>query len=256
MELKVVCLNLWQGGNLMAGILQFLKDQDADILLLQEVYNSTDPKMPQNYHSMEVLTRELPHYRYTAFEPAILDRVPEGKAQNGNAVFSKFPIKSSSAQFFNEPYGERDAFDATQYPTTPRNLQHVVIDTNTTELNIFNFQGVWDLDGDNYSPQRQRMSEVIIAAIQGKTNVILAGDTNAKATNKAMTDIEEHLTNAFGRAIRTTFNMRRKDNPGYATAAVDLMFVSKNIQILSKNIPDVDISDHLPLVAKLRVPTA
>jgi hypothetical protein len=48
MKIKVVCLNLWQGGNLFDGILKFLEAEDADILLLQEVYNASDPKLPTN----------------------------------------------------------------------------------------------------------------------------------------------------------------------------------------------------------------
>jgi len=48
MEIKVICLNLWQGGNLMPGILEFLKNEDADILFLQEAYSGTDPGLPEN----------------------------------------------------------------------------------------------------------------------------------------------------------------------------------------------------------------
>jgi endonuclease/exonuclease/phosphatase family metal-dependent hydrolase len=252
MQFKVICLNLWQGGNLMDGILGFLKDQDADILLLQEVYDATTSDLPRNYHSIEILTKEL-SYEYFDFAPAMLDKVPEGKVESGNAVFSKFPITFNEAQFFAEPYRERDAFDSKEFPTTPRNLQHVSIDVHGDVVNVFNFQGVWDLDGDNYSPQRQRMSEAIIAAIQGKTHVILAGDTNAKPTNKAMVAIESHLNSVFGNDLKTSFNMRRKDNPGYATACVDLMYVSSDMHIMKRSCPDVDISDHLPLVVELAV---
>lgn len=71
----------------------------------------------------------------------------------------------------------------------------------------------WELDGDNYSPQRQTMSEVIIEQIKDKTHVILAGDTNAKTTNKAIAEIEKHVTNVFGHQLTTSFNMKRKDIP-------------------------------------------
>jgi endonuclease/exonuclease/phosphatase family metal-dependent hydrolase len=47
--------------------------------------------------------------------------------------------------------------------------------------------------------------------------------------------------------------MHRKDNPGYATAAVDMLFVSPGIKIIDRQCPDVDISDHLPVVATLEV---
>jgi endonuclease/exonuclease/phosphatase family metal-dependent hydrolase len=66
-----------------------------------------------------------------------------------------------------------------------------------------------------------------------------------------MRAIEEHLTSVFGNSLTTTFNMRRKENPGYATAAVDLMYISNDLRVTGKDCPDVDISDHLPLVVTL-----
>ncbi len=39
MKLKVICLNIWIGGIFFDEIVDFLQKEDADILLLQEVYN-------------------------------------------------------------------------------------------------------------------------------------------------------------------------------------------------------------------------
>ncbi len=47
--------------------------------------------------------------------------------------------------------------------------------------------------------------------------------------------------------------MRRKKDPGYATSAVDVVYVSPEIKIISRDCPNVDISDHLPLVATLDI---
>lgn len=236
----------------MPGIVAFLKKEDADILLLQEVYDGTDPALPENYRSIQVLLREL-GYRYHDFQPAMLDIVPEGKIEHGNAILSKLPITSSSNTFFSDPYRERHAHDPKEWPTTPRSLQHVTVSASERELNLYNFQGVWDLDGDNYSDPRKKMTEVILEQIRGKSHVILAGDTNATPGNQAITLIEHHLKNVFGRELTTSFNMRRKDNPGYATACVDMMFVSSDISVLDHSCPDIDISDHLPLVVTVRV---
>jgi endonuclease/exonuclease/phosphatase family metal-dependent hydrolase len=252
MKIKVICLNLWQGGNLLGGILKFLKAENADVLFLQEVYNANDPKLPAKYRSIDVLQAEL-NYPYYDFAPAVLDKFPQAKVQGGNAIFSRFPIMTGKSLFFSEPYGERDLFDPKGFSTPPRNLQEVTIKVNDKLVNLFNFQGVWDLDGDNYSPERRHMSQVIIEAIANKSNVILAGDTNARPTNKAIIEIEAHLTSVFAHELQTSFNMRRKDNPGYATSCVDMIFVSPNIKIIKKSCPNIDISDHLPLVATLDI---
>jgi endonuclease/exonuclease/phosphatase family metal-dependent hydrolase len=244
---------MWEGGKLFPGILDFLRKQDADILLLQEVHAGTDANLPDSYRSIDILNQAL-RYPYYDFAPAMLNTLPEGSVKSGNAIFSKLPIAQVHEPiFFADPYRERTESNPAEFATTPRNLQHITVRNGDTELNLFNLHGVWDLDGDNYSVQRQRMSDAIVAATAGQHNVVLAGDTNAKPTNKAMLALQPQLSSVFGTELTTTFNMRRKHNPGYATAAVDMMFVSPTVRIVSKQCPDVDISDHRPLVVTLKV---
>lgn len=252
MNVKFLSLNLWHG-KLIESAVDFLEQQDGDIVILQEVHGGTDPALPPALRSFELIKERL-GYPACEFSPGLLFNHPEGKVPNGNAIFSKFPIVGSSLAFFNETFND-DYYDIPEnYSTYPRTLQHAVLDTPAGEVNIFNFHGVWDLDGDNYSERRRHMAKIILEAIDGKPNVLLGGDTNAKHTNQAMRDIEQRLTSVFGDELATTFNMRRKDNPGYGSAAVDLLFVSPGIEILSKDCPDVDVSDHLPVVASLRIP--
>lgn len=251
MNVKFLSLNLWHG-QLIKEAADFLQNQDADIVILQEVQGATDPKLPPGLRAFDYIKTRL-GYEADSFAPALLFNYPDVKVPEGTAVFSKFPIISSSLKFFNEPFND-DYYDVPEnYPTYPRTLQHVVLNTPIGEINVFNFHGVWDMDGDNYSERRRHMSQVIIEAISGKSNVLLGGDTNAKHTNQAIGDIEQHLTGVFGDELTTTFNMRRKDNPGYALAAVDLLFVSPGIKILNKECPNVDVSDHLPVLAELEI---
>lgn len=127
----------------------------------------------------------------------------------------------------------------------------MTVDANGTELNVLNFQGVWDLDGDNDSAARLRMSDTVVQAVKGKTRVILGGDTNVRPMTETVRRIERHLHNIFGTELTTTFNMNRKSDPGYATAVVDMIFVSDDFTVTSHECPSVDISDHLPLVVEL-----
>ncbi len=252
MTLKFISLNLWWGGNLFPQIIDFLRAEDADIVALQEVHDGKDPALKDRLRSMQVLKQELgyPHQEFALAHMLIL---PEGTLPSGNAVLSKFPITNSAVTFLFDPTQTAYFDKPEQWPILPRILQGTSLDTPVGEVNVFNIHGVWDLDGDSPSPQRQTMVERTFEAIQGKSNVILAGDTNANQNNPVLLDIEKRLTSVFGRELASTFNMRRKDNPGYATAAVDHMYVSPNIKVLSHSCPDVDVSDHLPLIATLEI---
>lgn len=251
--MKVISLNLWLGGILFDNAIRFLSEENADIVLLQEVYNGTEPTLDRQYRSMQELQKALA-YQHEDFvaDYRDFDRT-EGRAQRGNAVLSKFPILDRSTIFFNNPYSETYRDVPGHYHNCPRDLQCVAIDTPQGVLNVFNIQGAWDLDGDSYSPQRQEMSDAVLQATANKPHVLLGGDTNAKPTNKAIQRIEECLVSVYGTGLPTTFNMRRKDNPGYATAAVDMFFVSDDIRVLSRDCPDVDVSDHLPLVISIEL---
>lgn len=230
-------------------IVEFLQTEDPDIVALQEVYNSNDSSLADNYRSMEMLQAVL-GYPHSDFAEAYQESLPTSKVPHGNAVLSKFPISARSFSYLAEPTADNIEYkDTAEYwPIFPAPLQYVGLDTPDGKVNLFNMHGVWDLDGDSYSPQRQRMAQVIIAETSHRPNVIVTGDSNAKRTNQAMRDLEAHLQPVFGDELITTFNMKRKDNPGYATAAVDLMYVSPNVKIVSRTCSQVDISDHLPLV--------
>lgn len=253
MKIKIISLNIWHGFNLPA-VIAFLQAGAAEVVVLQEVYNSSDPGLADKYRSYEIL-RERLGYEHAAFAEAYQENLPGIKIPHGNAIFSAFPITSSSVTYLVDPIPDFDYWDKSEHwPILPAPLQQAELATPVGPVNIFNMHGVWDLQGDSYSERRQHMSRSLIAATIDKPNVILAGDSNAKATNQAMHNLEKHLKAVFGSGLKTTFNMRRKDNPGYATAAVDLMYVSPAIEVISANCLDVDISDHLPVVATLQIP--
>lgn len=252
MEFTVISLNVWLGGILMPDIIDFLQHQKPDILALQEVMNSPDQSLPVQYRTYEFLQNNL-NFPFSNFAPAFMNNSPVGKIVQGNAIFSTFPLTPGATIFFNEPYSENYVDIPENFATCPRILQTVRLSTNVGGIDIFNVHGVWDLDGDNVSQARKNMILKILEAMKNKSPLIVLGDTNAKTTNPVMREIEQQLYSVFGTNYRSTFNMRRKTNPGYASAAVDMMYVSSDIEVATKDIPDVDISDHLPIVAHLRI---
>jgi endonuclease/exonuclease/phosphatase family metal-dependent hydrolase len=254
MKLKVISLNLEHGGVRFDKIIEFLKEQNADVVLTQETYSCEDESVDRQYRSMQVMP-ELLGYEHVHFSAAYrdFDRTA-GKGQRGNGIFSKYPLEGRDTIFFDGQYSEEYRDVPEQYAHCPRNLQHVVLHLPTGHVDVFNVQGVWDLDGENYSDKRQRMAQTIISQTKDLPKVIFAGDTNATPKNQAIIEIEKYLKSVFDNGeLKTTFNMRVKTNPGYATAAVDMILTTPNISVVEKSCPDIDVSDHLPLVATLEI---
>lgn len=255
MKIKVLTLNIFEGGLFFQNILTFIKREQPDIFCLQEVYNGITPTLPNFYQSVNVLQTAFPEYTYF-YSPEFLSITVEGKIDCGNVIFSRYPILEKNTYFFQVPYGEYPQVSPIRdYSQYPQNMQHAVIDVGNTHLNVFNVHGIWGNDGiDN--PARLQMSKVITKHIKNKKNTILVGDFNVQAGTKTIDSIENNLINVFKNQLQTSFNLQHKDlnkYPGYATAVVDMFFVSQDITVLDKNVPTDDVSDHLPLLCELEI---
>lgn len=250
MQFKLVNLNVWLGGKLFDNLLKFLTAEQPDILTIQESYNGTG-ELPREHRTVEILKSELA-LPYSSFSACFQEEFKEGKLDRGNAVLSKFPIVSANHVFYDTPYGLYSESKPEDFPFFPRTLQHAVIEAGRKDLNVFNTQGIWEEEGED-SDRRLKMSQTISDRIKERENVILAGDFNVQPNTKSIGNIEKHLVNVFKNELTTSFNMKRKTNPGYATAVVDMVFVSRDIKVLSHSAPSVDISDHLPLVCEFEL---
>lgn len=251
MKIKFATLNIWSGGRLLDKIISFIKKEAPDVVTMQEVRNGKDLRLEKQCRTMGVFKKEL-RYPYSVFAPAFLNTLSVGKIDEGNAILSRFPIIYDKVTFFDNEFGEFNSENSKHFELIPCILQHTVIEHQSLKLNIFNAHGIWGLDGKD-NEDRLKMSKIIINEIKDKANVILAGDFNVKPNTKTIQNIELYLKNVFRDELITTFNMKQKVGEGYATSVVDMVFVSKNIKVLSHFCPRYDISDHLPLVCTLEL---
>ena len=244
----------------MKPLLDFIRQENPHIILGQEVYDSNNDSHRKNFRTIGIIKKEL-SYDYIYFSPAFYIRSGKGKIDDGNAIISKFPIISEQTVFFDGRYGPRiegSALDnlterqIKEFQNTPRNIQRAEISINNFTINVFNTQGVWGLDGKD-NEKRLKMSRIITEEIKKKENIILAGDFNVNPDTKSIKNIENYLINVFKGKLNSTFNMKRKTHPKFNNAVVDMVFVSKNIKVIDSYCPQVDVSDHLPLVFILEI---
>jgi len=251
MTIKFITINILHGGEWLDKVLEFIDNEKPDIVAMQEVCESTDGNLPRNLRTTSVLKEHYPDYHLT-FVPDKLS-IKEGHVESGVAILSRYPIIKQEVAFFGVPYGYYpEPPEKKDFSLDPQNLLHATIDADGTALNVMNVHGVWGFDGED-NPRRLLMSEMIIKRIQGQANVILAGDFNTRPHTKTMLNLEKYLTNVFKDELKTTFNVPRRGPGGYDTSVVDAMYISKNIKVIEHYCPQVDISDHLPLVATLEV---
>ena len=247
MTIKILSLNTWRG-ELLAEMLEYVGREQPDILMLQEVTNSERTDLPDQFRLRETLQNKLGARFGCHFAPTMANNRREGKIQEGNAIFSRYPIVDSSVIFFSGKYREDYVDIPENYGSCPRNLQHVTLAVGNHQLHIINFHGIWSRDGQISTPAHVDMVTTIMNEIDLPGQYIVGGDTNSESSNPAMRPLEQNCTNAFGNRRITSFNMRRKTNPAYGHCVVDLLYASPAIEILSAVSHDVDVSDHLPML--------
>lgn len=257
MQIKVVSLNIWDGGRLFEQLVDFCQQEAADVYLFQEVFNNVDPALESRFRAFEELQRRL-NLGHATFAPTYTEVIGEQKYLQGNAILSCFPLSDTWAEHYLEPFGEMVNKERTQFPFIPRNIQHARIETGATPLHVFNTQGIWGEDGKDTSRRIEMGTKIAlkISDVGSDAAIILAGDFNIDRNTKTIQLIEEKLESVFKDELTTSFNVKRKDlekYPGYASASVDMMFVSSAAKVLSHRCPQVDVSDHLPLTAVLEI---
>lgn len=253
MTLKIVSLNLWLGGKLADSLQDFLAQEQADLMLLQEAYNGQG-QIETRLKTVEQLKAIFPDYNHQ-FGPIFLDqREQEGEIQAGLLILSRLPLSEFRTVHFDVPYGKYQHDLMTDFSQFPAGMQIGAMTLDQRQIKLINVHGPVDLDGTADTKRRLNMRDKILPELDTKQAIIMSGDFNVRPQTQTIQAIRSQLHSVFDEELTTTFNIRRKDlvnSPGYQSAVVDMMFVSPEIKILSKSCPKVDVSDHLPLVVKL-----
>jgi endonuclease/exonuclease/phosphatase family metal-dependent hydrolase len=244
---------MWGNGPIFNKALNFLVIKRPDIACLQEVFDGHNLKINPSYRALDLLRKKL-GLKYFYFSPAADLVVPDGKFLHGNVIFSRWPIVRAETTFYDKLFDANFLSAKGKFDFYPRNLQRAVIYINKKkELNIFNTHGIYGLHGQDHA-RRLHLSQVINEQVKGKKKVILSGDFNVNEGTKSIANLEKHLINVFKDERKSSFNMRRKPVvSGYATAVVDFVFATPDVKVIKHSMPDVDVSDHYPLVCTFEV---
>lgn len=251
MQVKFLTFNILHGGVFWDNLISFVHEIEPDIMSLQEVFDSKNPQLEKRFRTIEELKKEFVQYPFVVFEPTVIDKTSQ--TPWGNAIFSKLPITQHSNYLFN---GELEEYDLVMNDPDPSSVTEGILEAQIDILGknvyVYSWHGVWDRHG-NDTPARDNMLKILTEAIKGKSPIILAGDTNLSPNTQFVKTLTEELSirSVFGNSLVSTFNMRHKKDPGYAIAAVDMVFVSPEFKVVYKEMPTPDASDHYPLVVIL-----
>ncbi len=258
--MKLISLNIW-GGKAFGPLMDFIKQSaaDTDIFCFQEVFRSTSEIRESHGTVMNILddlSETLPDFlRYFSPIQDLFDltgRV-DFDASLGQATFIRNSITVlSQGEFF--VYRKRNGAESLE--TIPANVNFTRLERNKKIFTICNFQGLWYPGEKLDTPERLEQSRRIKNFLDREQNPkILCGDFNLMPDTESMKLLEGsgliNLIETF-KIPRTRSRLSSFFGTPDAQKFADYVLVSPDVNVLDFKVPDVLVSDHLPMILEFR----
>lgn len=220
-DIKVVSYNIHSGLNkdmfpTLSDIIDFLRMSEADIICLQEVNESAKVGF-----QVSSLKEELNMYSHFGANVVNLG------SNYGLVTYSKYPIKSEKHIYLKSDNEQRG-------------LLHTVVDVDGKKLNIINIHlGVKQEERDI------QLKEVMsyVKSLEPE-DYIIVGDFNEGNLSLDGTNIKD-----------SAVEMEKDNILTFASGLyrIDYILVSQKIEVLDYDVLIENMSDHFPIIARLRI---
>lgn len=247
---KLIQINIFKGKYLDA-LVEFLKREKPDIVTMQEV-----SAMEANYFENKSL--DIFEYVKNALDMYgsfcnITEFIGFPKAAVGNAVLCKFSIIKTEYKFMKkykpitlEMYEQQKYF-----ADFSRGLIDVTVNINGIAVHIISLHGAWTAPPTD-TPEALRQAAVIADYLKKlKEPFVVGADMNTTPEKLVIKIIEEGANNWMtGSKVVSTIHPT-VHKVGDKKLLVDYVFASRHFKKIRLAVPEVLISDHLPIVCKL-----
>ncbi|WP_432561603.1 endonuclease/exonuclease/phosphatase family protein [Kineococcus sp. SYSU DK003] len=237
-DLQVATFNTsqWRGA---AGVTSLLRDGGPDVVALQEVAPSQQRRYAEQF-------ADYPHRSYTP---------TSGSANDGDAVWSKYPIVSVQA-VTGMPDGARPA-DVVTVDVEGRRIAVLSVHLASPCLFCSPAEAAGNPAGDTGEAARVRVAEARrLAELASQLRaagdaVVVAGDLNSAELNEPLAELRAHGLVDAHRAVGTQPGLTRGSSPGFAR--VDVVLVA-GLEPVATSERGPGGSSHSPVVADLAWP--
>jgi len=237
--IKVLSWNIWQGVYLPE-VKRFLKEVDADLIVLQEVPEDAR-------HVIKDLANDLGFSYVTALDMNLpMKYVPEElrtkhvSLKYGNAILTRHQIVKGGSVLISK---EDD-----------RTIVTADIKIGESLLHVF---GLHLKHTHQESSDLQNQQTDILLSMIPDNNAVVMGDFNALPSSYPIQKIGEVLQNTEIGQHEPTWSMYKNGCSfcleGELKHKLDYIFVSKNLNVTSYEVGQSKGSDHLPVIAMITV---
>ncbi|MFA6364864.1 MAG: endonuclease/exonuclease/phosphatase family protein [Candidatus Paceibacterota bacterium] len=256
--MKLVCLNAWEGKRFDA-LAQFISkmSQETDFFCFQEVSRAGYIKQENPHFRLNLLddfSRLLPEFHFSFAPMLSANNFAKGFATNvsiGNAIFSKKKFEVIDEGNFY-PFGFSYEF-LEKDPHKVSMLQHMKLRIADKMLTLVNVHGIARWPKIDTPERMEQLRSIEHFLLKASAPVILCGDLNLFSNTesiKALGKNMKNLTEEFSILTTRSAIAREQFSAQIDKDTIsDYVFMSPDIKVQSFIVPEMEISDHLPLVA-------
>lgn len=247
--MKLIQLNVWSG-KLSLQVCRFLKQQNADILCLQEVYagNKELGGMFAEEFALLDSIQTASDLEHTFFSPTWTIDLLGQRVPFGNAILSCFPLEQQATHFIHGQLHHKAS--PTDSITNTRNLQTARVAIGDRRLSIANHHAYWDISpmGNEVSVEKMHRVRAILEKLPQP--LITAGDMNVKSVSPAMHVFDGFLKDLTAvHQVQTTLSSLGK----VKDVDCDHILVSPDINVQNFTVSEELVSDHKALILEFEL---
>lgn len=246
-------MNIYKG-KYLDNLLDFLKIEEPDFISMQEVTtNGFNFYKDKSVKLFDLIKARLKMYGFFYTDMSIAG---DPSSVFGNAVLSKYRILEKNVvvlkKFRPVTLEELDGQSAFKIrPQIARHLLDAVCDLGDIKIHVMSWHGAWTAPPTDTAETLKQAKLVYEYVRSLKEPFILGCDANNIPGSKTIKLVSDSAVNLMlGKDIDQTTHPRvHKITPkGFL---VDYVFCSSEFQLRSLSVPQVLVSDHLPVVCEL-----
>lgn len=259
MKIKVLQLNIWNG-RLKRNIANFLKENDFDIICLEEAVwsknNTENGRRQIGYYGFSVeQIMELTGLKCVARGARFGNEIAKGEdcLLEGDVILSRFEATESFVRNLEVEPNEKMIFSGNNYDNA-KVFAYNIVGARFEELGglqVFCHHGFWDKDPMGNEKSTKMMSLAMdIVPKNNECPVMVCGDFNLRYDAPAMreTDFLRDLVHENG--IKSTLNRLVSVN---VDVDCDHILVNDLIKVENFKVCDELVSDHRAIITEIEV---
>src|SRR3990167_5616809 len=246
---KFIQINIYKS-KYLSSLLEFLKKEDPDFVAMQEVTAGELNLCDKNLDLFEYFKKEL---GLNGVIDKVMKPADSPESYLGNAVFSKHQTSDSETLVLKtfEDFTLAKFNEIENFEKFPRNLLSAECDLDGRKIKTLSWHGAWTAQ-PTVTEETLRQANLAADFLKNlKEPFILGCDMNAVPQSKTAGLINESAVNLMMNSgvLQTTNPKIHKIAPrGFV---IDYIFTSSHFKLTKLEVPEVTISDHLPVIAEL-----